>query len=156
MDATLIRKLLTDLLTASVAALTDPPDRQFVAHGDHAHDCEMVATRLLTIRTESIEGARGMRGGPVIPIVSLRVLVLRCYPTVDGDGTPAADALTAASLTLADDAVDLSGGLLDRWEAGTLFPTAGIHADRVEVGLVEPVAPEGGLAGLRIDVDVRT
>lgn len=156
MDATLIRKLLDDLLDAAVAALTDPPDRQFVAHGAHAHDCEMVASRLVALRTDTVEGARGMAGGPVIPVVTLRVLLLRCYPAVDSDGLPDAAELTTASQTLADDAVDLSGGLLARWEAGTLFPTAGIHADRVEIGLLEPVGPSGGYAGLSVDVEVRT
>lgn len=156
MDATLVRKLLTDLLAGAVAALDAPPDRQLVEHGDFAHDCEMVATNLQAVRAEQPDLIRGMAGGPVIPILTLRVTLLRCYPSVGGDGIPDAAAITAACLTLADDAVALSGGLLDRWSDGTLFPTAGIHADRVELGSLTPVSPEGGLAGWRVDVDVRS
>lgn len=156
MDATLVRKLSNDLLAGAVAELTDPPDRQFVAHGDFAHDCELLAVRTLSIRTEAPDLHRGGPGCSVIPVIVLQLTLLRCYPAVDSDGTPEAAELSAASLVLADDAVALSGGLLDRWSAGTLFPSAGVHCDKVEVGVLEPVGPAGGMAGWRISYEVRS
>lgn len=156
MDSTLVRDLLTDLRAAAVGVLTDPPARQYAGHGNFAHDCELVAAHVTSIRAEQPDGARGAPGCALVPVVTLQLTVMRCYPAVDGDGIPDADELTAATLVLADDAVALSGGLLDLWAAGTLFPTVDFHCDRVEVGVLEPVGPGGGVAGWRISFDVRT
>lgn len=155
MKSTLVRDLLTDLLASAVAVVTAPPSRQFVAHGAFAHDCELLATNLVIGSTEADDLGAGAPSCSVIPVLQLQVTLLRCYPTV-GDDLPTPEALTAASLTLADDAVALTGGLLDRWSAGTLFPTAGIDCDRVEVGELTPVGPAGGYAGWRTSFDVRT
>jgi hypothetical protein len=155
-DATLVRKLCNDLLAGAAASLSDPPERQFVAHGDFAHDCELLAVRTVSIRTEAPDLHLGGAGCSVIPIVTLQLVLLRCYPTMDGPEPPAPAALTAASLQLADDAVGLSGGILDRWSAGTLFPTALIHCDKVQIGILDPIGPLGGIAGWRISYEVRT
>lgn len=156
MKATLIRDLLTDLLDAAVAVLDSPPDRQFVAFGGFAHDCELVAVQAMSVRTESSELGAGFAACAVVPVIPLRLTVVRCYPSLDSDGIPAATALTDASLGLADDAVAITGGLLDKWSDGTLFPTVGVDCDRVEIGTMDPVGPSGGYAGWRITFDVRT
>lgn len=156
MKATLVRDLLTDLLDAAVSVLTDPPARQYVGHGDFAHDCELLAVRLQSIRTEAPDQMAGGQGCALIPVITLQLTLLRCYPAVDGDGIPDADELTAASLVLTDDSVGLSGGLLAMWEENTLFPTAGFHCDKVTVGVLDPVGPAGGTAGWRISFEVRT
>lgn len=155
MKATLVRDLLGDLLTAAAAVVTAPPERQYVAHGNFAHDCELLAVRLVNVVAESDDQGAGAPACAVIPVLRLEVTLLRCYPKVD-ENLPTAAELTAASATLADDAVALTGGLLARWSAGTLFPTAGIHCDRVEIGELTPVGPSGGIAGWRTTFDVRT
>jgi hypothetical protein len=154
--ADLIRDLLTDLRDAAVASLTDPPDRQYVGHGNFAHDCELVATRVVGLRTETADAGTGQRSCAVIPVITLELTVMRCYPTVDGEGIPDAAELTTASLTLADDAVAITGGLLDRWEASTLFSSVGDHCDRVVIGNLDPVGPGGAIAGWRVTIEVRT
>lgn len=156
MRADLIRDLLTDLRDAAVAVLTDPPERQYVGHGNFAHDCPLIATRVVSLRTETVDAGLGQPSCAVIPVIQLELTVMRCYPAVDGATIPDAAELTAASLTLADDAVAISGGLLERWEAGTLFPTVGDHCDRVSIGNLDPVGPGGAIAGWRISIDVRT
>lgn len=156
MKATLIRDLLTDLLAAAVDVVTDPPERRYVAHGEtFAHDCELLASSLVSVRAEQPEPALGAAGCTLIPVVTMRLTILRCYPKLEPE-IPAAAEIQAAAVVLADDAVALSGGILDKWSAGTLFPTAGIHCDRVSISDLLPISPSGGLAGWRIGFDVRT
>lgn len=155
MEPTLVRDLLTDLRAAVVAVLTDPPARQLIGHGAFAHDCEMVGVRLATITFETADLGAGSPGCAVVPVIPLQLVVLRCWPTVDSGGIPDAAEITAASLTLADDAVAVTGALLDLWRAGTLFPTVGVHCSRVEFGPLEPIDPEGGIAGLTQTVSIR-
>jgi len=154
--ATLIRDLLTDLVSNAASVLTNPPDRQYVGHGSFAHDCELLASQVVTVLTETADAGRGSQSCAVIPVIGLQLTLLRCYPAIDGDGIPDAAELTAASLQLADDAVALTGGLLDLWDTNALFPTVGDHCDKVELGNLEPVGPSGGTAGWRIRFEVRT
>jgi hypothetical protein len=150
----IVKDLGNDLLAAAVDVLTDPPERQFFGHGSFAHDCELVAVSVLSIEVDQPDLAAGSQACALVPIVNLQLTVLRCYPTV-ADDAPTAAALTAASSTLADDAVAISGDLLDRWSADTLFPTAGVHCDRVDFGDLRPVGPEGGIAGWRVSFAIR-
>lgn len=155
MDNTILRKIADDLLVSAVAVLADPPARQVIVHGVFALDCEMVAVRLLGLTMDGVDDDLGRPSCVIIPNAAFDVTVIRCYPTVDQGGEPAADEISTAARTLLDDAVALSGGIADRWSAGTLVPSAGNHCDRVTVGPLTPVNPQGGVAGWRSTITVR-
>lgn len=155
MEPTLISDLLTDLLAVSVASLTDPPERQYVAHGRFAFDCELVAVHLVRL---TLDRPASGGGCVVLPTAVLAVTVVRCYPKAGDDDTPIpeASAINDAALVLAVDAATLAGGVADAWAAGALFPTAGIGCARVDINPgVEPLGPDGGLAGNRVSMTVR-
>lgn len=167
MDPALGRQLATDLLNAAASALTPdggdpddprtaPPDRQYVAHGlNFAWDCELLASSLVRVTLERQAG----RGCAVIPVVSLAVTLLRCYPKAGdlGDEIPAASEIDQAAQVLAIDATALAGGLNDAWGSGDLFPSVpSIGCAQVTLFPgVEPLGPAGGLAGWRVTLDVR-
>lgn len=144
--------MLEDLLAVSVAALDDPPDRQFVAHGDFAHDCPLVAVRIIDFVHEPQTNDGGCA---VIPVVTFDVTVLRCYAaSTEQQPVPTAESITDDALVLARDANDLSAEILDQSAAGTLFD--GVTCGDVNLsGGLEAVGPEGGIAGWRLTLSVR-
>ena len=82
MNAATILVLLDDLLDSAVAELTSPPARRFVAHGAFAHDCELVASRLVEWSLAPVDQRAPF---PVINEITLSVTVIRCYPRAAGD-----------------------------------------------------------------------
>ena len=161
MNAATIVTLLDDLLDSAVAELTAPPARRFVAHGEWAHDCECVTSRVVewTFAPESRVADYQVADYPVINQITLAVAVLRCYPSPQG-GTiiPAAADLTTATNTLARDLAELTEGLSTRWAAGTLFPSVSPNTLLgAQVGWVgaRPIGPEGEFAGWEATLLVR-
>lgn len=166
MQPGVLASMLDDLLAATVASLTPdpddetdprtaPPDRQFVAHGpgSFAWDCPLVAVSLSGLVLEP-QDPRGM-GCAAIPVATLTVSLLRCYPDLDADGIPTADELTDAATVLAVDAAALAGGLAADHFSGDLFASANIACNKVTLGPLDPLGPLGGLAGWRFGVLVR-
>lgn len=156
MNATTIQTLLDDLLDSAVAELTAPPARRFVAHGQWAHDCECVASRVVGWTLAPIDQVADY---PVINEITLAVAVLRCYPSPEGGAViPEAADLTTASNTLAVDLAELTEGLSARWEAGTLFPSLSPNAlVGTSAGWIaaRSIGPEGGFAGWEVTVSLR-
>ena len=161
MNAATIVTLLDDLLDSAVAELTAPPARRFVAHGEWAHDCECVTSRVVewTFAPESRVADYQVADYPVINQITLAVAVLRCYPSPDGTTVvPDVADLTTAANVLAADLAELTEGLSTRWEAGTLFPNlspntlVGAQAGWIAA---RAIGPEGGFAGWEVSVTVR-
>lgn len=165
MDPVLVRSLLDDLLATAVAALTPdpldnddprtaPPDRQLVAHGDFAWDCELVAVRLDRLGLDRPPGQPNTCA--VVPVATVSATVLRCYPKA-GDGgeeIPSAEAIDTAARVLAVDAAALADGIATSWADGSLFDPVPCSRVTIVPG-VEPLGPDGGLAGWRVTLDVR-
>lgn len=165
MDPALLRSLTDDLLDAAVFVLTPsgdpyvddqrtaPPAMQYVAHGlNFAWDCELVAASIVAVRMERQAG----HGCAVIPVATLAVTLLRCYPKAGdgGDNVPSSDEINAAARVLAVDAGALAGGLVDAWADGSLFAAVPCSAVTIIPG-IEPLGPAGGLAGWRVTLEVR-
>ena len=157
MRTDVVDDLLTDLLDAAVASLTDPPDRQGKEHGAFAHDCEMLVVHVEGVTFDSLGQPSGAYVRvATIPSVQLVVTLLRCWPTPEhGKTEPSMAAITAAAAGLAQDGAALTHGISSRWADGTLFPTAAVDADDVTLapGLA-PVGPEGALAGWTFSLSV--
>ena len=145
--------LLDDLLTSAVAVIPNPPARQFIAHGSNALDCEHVSVEIVDASVSPIDPA--MCAG--IDTITFAVEVVRCYIAATGDNPiPAASGIGADSYTIAFDLGALMGGLGDRWEAGTLFPSLpALDCGQVQIIGAQPVGPEGGYAGWRLTVTVQ-
>lgn len=151
---TVIADLLSDLLSTAVGLLTTPPERQLVVHGDDfAHDCEMLAVHVSSIGFGTIAPPNGGRSCIVVPSVTLVVTLLRCWPTITTDGAPTAEAITTAAVALADDGSALALGFAN---CDGLFPSVDqVSCDDVSfVPGLDPIAPEGGLAGWTFTLDV--
>lgn len=165
MDPALLRSLADDLLDAAVFALTPsgdpyvddprtaPPAAQYVAHGlNFAWDCELLAASVVGVRLERQAG----RGCATIPVATLALTLLRCYPKAGdgGDAIPSSDEIDTAAKVLTVDAAALAGGLVDAWSDGSLFTAVPCSAVTIIPG-VEPLGPAGGYAGWRVTLEVR-
>lgn len=148
----MISTWLDELLAAGVAALADPPARQFVAHGDFAHDCAQLAVRLAgyTMIPQTDDG-----GCAVIPQATFGVqLLLDCWPTAkQGQPFPPATDISTAAKAAADAGEALLNGVHDANEAGTLF--SGRCCDDVNISALDPIGPESGLVGWALTISVR-
>ena len=154
MDGITLVTLLEDLLDAAVASIgVTAPARQFVAHGSNALDCEHVSVEIVDASVSPIDPA--MCAG--IDTITFAVEVVRCYIAATGDNPiPAASGIGADSYTIAFDLGALMGGLGDRWEAGTLFPSLpALDCGQVQIIGAQPVGPECGYAGWRLTVTVQ-
>lgn len=149
--------LLDDLLLEAVTAITaagasPPPERQYVAHGAVAWDCEQVSVHLLHLRPKLVD-PRSERCA-ILHVATMQVTLLRCHPTAGDRGTPpTAAVLTEAGHNLAVDGQALWKGLTRAWAQGA-WPV-GIPCSAVTWGVLEPLAPSGGYAGWRVEVAVR-
>lgn len=153
-----IRDLLVDLLGEAVNAMvttegaSDPPERQYVAHGAVAWDCEQLTTHLLRLRPKVLD-SRSERCA-IVHDATVVVTLIRCHPTgTEKKPIPSADDLDEAGRQLAIDGQALWKGLTRAWAEGT-WP-AGIPCSRVTWGSLEPLAPSGGYAGWRVEASVR-
>jgi hypothetical protein len=79
--------------------------------------------------------------------------LLRCIPTVDGDGLPSAADLDEAYRQLAVDGWAMWKHLTRQVVEGN-WPE-GVRCKDVTFSNLEPLAPSGGYAGWRIEIDVR-
>lgn len=141
-----VETALQRLLETVHEALDDAPDGR-VVHGAFAHDCAMVAVRLAGWRFEGNACA-------VIPVLTFEALWLRCYPAVENGALPTGAEISTAALLLAGDVEPVANAVGDLIEGDGLYP--GRCCDDVDwtPGFTS-VGPEGGLAGWRLNVDVR-
>lgn len=147
----MIDAYLTELLAAAVDAVVDPPERQYVAHGDtFAHDCELLVSRLVTYAFERTDP----NGCLLVPVAVLEVRLLRCYPKLDGGRIPAPAEIGAAATALAADGQALMDGIADAVAAGTLFDDTCCADVTLDPGLA-PISPEGGYAGWTLTLTLR-
>lgn len=152
MNGITVVTLLDDLLDSAVAELSNPPSRQFIAHGDWAKDCECVAVEVTDASVSNIDPAQCAG----VDSLSLAVTVVRCYiATTTNAPVPAASGIGADAYTHAFDLGELVGGLGDRWAAGTLFPSvAGIGCGQVQFLGAIAGGPEGGYAWWTVNLSV--
>lgn len=153
-----LANLVDQLLAAAVAALeppnteAGPPTRQFTSHTEPAEDCSQIAAywKPLTALPQGVPCV-------YVPIAPLVVELHRCVtPFTDRSGNPKVPApavLSAEARSLAVDGWALYKGILAACRAGTLFE--GVNCRNVTVGALEPIAPTGGMAGVRLTVTVQ-
>lgn len=147
--------MLQELLDVADAALADDaPERQFVAHGDFAHDCAQLATRLANYEMEAQTDSGA--GCAVIPVATFELqLLLDCWPTTQQEQViPTADAISVAAKRVADAGVAMLEGITDAALVdGDLF--AGRCCVDIVVGPLEPIGPEAGIVGWTLTITVR-
>lgn len=129
----------------------DLPARRYIAAGQQAGiaaDTEHLAVALATVQRGASENSRGGGGSPAhgagaAPLVRAEYLLrlMRCVAVVDDDGTPpTAQQIHADGLRLLEDPGHMLAALYAWAEAEP-------HNATVNFGPIEPVGPEGGLAG---------
>lgn len=143
----------TTLLNAAVAALEEfdrpVPDFRFVAGGEVAWDCTLLAVQY-------IRGYSGMLGREAVDPIKcfaprthvFQIVVLRCAPIMEeGGDPPPASELNTYGLEVLADAWALQVGILHRYEAGDFGDCQNFAiADATELG------PEGALGGVALTV----
>ena len=130
----------------------DLPPRRYIAAGQQAGiaaDDEHLAVALAAVHRGAAENSRGggssspAYGAGAAPLVRADYLLrlMRCVAVVDDDGTPpTAQQIHADGLRLLEDPGHMLAALYAWGEAEP-------HNATVNFGPIEPVGPEGGLAG---------
>lgn len=159
-DDAALRSLLDDVLAEAETALAanpeadDAPERSLVVHGQpHAVDCEQLTVHLVRVLPRLLDDPRQGRC-TIAHQANIEVRLWRCWPTgTDHDPIPSADKIETAARQLAADAWALWKGLTRAWVEGS-WP-AGVPCKQVKWGTLEPLPPQGGYAGWRLDVTVQ-
>lgn len=147
-----------ELLTAAASMLgATAPDRQYVTVGqptDVVWDgCDQLVVVVSSLNPSSgLFSQPGQVKGVVIPLLSLAVEVVRCFPMMDESGNPPSEAdLNSAAETLLIDQKNLFCGITDEIRAGSLFSDT--HCDHDRLLSVEMVGPSGGMASVRATLE---
>lgn len=154
-----VRDLLDELLEEAITALEanveadTPPDRTYVAHGLPVADCDQLTVHLVRLQPRLLEDVRQGRCS-VLHQAVMEVRLWRCWPIGnDKEPVPSADTLGSAARQLAADGWAMWKGLTRAWVEGS-WP-AGVPCKQVKWGTLEPLPPQGALAGWRLDVTVQ-
>lgn len=156
MTSTALYDLATAVLVSSAAALTAPPDRQFVADGDLVIEaCEQLAVQVNRVRL-GLPGAQ--KTDSVLPgqafgrTAELSVYVTRCVPVANdrGDAPTATEIDTSARLILTD-GWELFIGLLEAGRAGDFSA----FCDKFTIPQLIPIQREGGLGGMVLQIEAQ-
>lgn len=151
--------LLSLLVTGYSESAVELPDRQYVTPGIvPAYDDPQLTVSVLAVRVGVIGSTIGapIRECGNVRYVSLRAELIRCTPTVKESGAAptAAELLTSAQEILRD--LELVHSIV----YGSRTTLAGKGDAHLGTGLPvamsgsTPVGPDGGLSGVRVDVDV--
>lgn len=141
--------LAQDVLDVAVAALVDPPDRQYVHWSDIAADCDQL---VVGIRGISV-AERSANAGPArvrcaqVPVVEFWVELHRCGPVPDDNGNaPSPADLQAFAEVMSDDAEALVCEFLQAIARGELPGPCQAWS----MNPSEPLGPQGGFSGVRL------
>lgn len=151
--------LLWLIATGYGESAVELPERQYVTPGIvPAYDEPQLTVSVQAIRV-GIPGqqiAAPIVNCPPVRYITLRAELIRCTPTVTGQGAPpkAAELLASAGEVLRDlELVDRIVRESRTTLAGKGDPTHGVGIPVAMTG-TSPVGPDGGLAGVRVDIDV--
>lgn len=154
-----VRDLLDDLLLEAISALganpeaEDAPERRYVAHGLPVADCDQLTVHLVRLVPRLLEDPRQGRC-TILHQAVMETRLWRCWPTgTEKVPTPSAAVIGDAARQLAADGWALWKGLTRAWVEGA-WPE-GVPCKQVKWGTLEPLTPQGGLAGWRLDVTVQ-
>lgn len=127
------------IIEAYIELTAEPPERQYIAHGKPAVDCEQLVVYVSRLYAGLPAAEQpGIICEP-IRVIEVAIEAHRCYPVLDGGGNPPdADTLTAASLALASDSWVIR-------RAAEQFTMLGVA--NKGIGALQPIEPEGGFAG---------
>jgi hypothetical protein len=157
--ATLTAKALLDAVVGGYeTAGVDLPERQLVALGLPAWDCEQLTVSIERIYAHggdvNIEAPTVTHAHPgfLMRAAVMSVLLLRCVPTSDDSGTPpAAEDEQAGALAVYADQQLVENAIIDAYNAGGLASCAGLTI--VEwLSQTPQGALGGGLTRLRISL----
>lgn len=151
--ASSIDVLAAELITVGAAALTDPPARAFVSHGEPVWECALLAAFLRRMRAKLTgSGDQCM----LVWVADFQVVLLRdvCgnLPDPDTGAAPTADAMNTENLVWAAEGETLARAYSRSWALGT-WPE-GMACSTVSFGALEPFNPQGGLAGWRLTLSI--
>lgn len=151
--------LLTLIATGYGESGVELPDRKYVTPGVvPAYDGTQLTVSALAVRVGIIGSTIGapIRECGNVRYVTLRAELVRCTPTVKGNASPpsAAELLVSAKEVLRDlelvhSIIYSSRGTL----AGKGDASKGVGIPVAMTGST-PLGPDGGLSGVRVDVDV--
>lgn len=129
------------------------PDRVFVSHGEPASDCGQLTVHMTSVAPQSI-GAASIERCAVVPQARFCVRLQRCVTAVD-EATiiPGTAVLNAEAMALLIEGWALWKYLTRLWATGALLD--GIACKNLTWGTLEPLGPEGGLAGWQVCATVQ-
>lgn len=127
------------------------PPARFVGHGRITWDCELLAVHIVNVKPKVIDPRN--ESCAVVPEASLMVTLLQCIPTLRDKKLPTPAEMDASFRQLAVDGRALYAGLLRAWVEGS-WPEA-LPCHMVKWDQLEPLPPDGALAGWRIGVRVQ-
>lgn len=150
----LLADLASELLDEATAALPDPPERVYVAHGEPAYDCAQLTVHVVRVQPRLATNTAGTERCTVQLLVRFAVTLLRCVTAVERDTTnpiPTMETLEAENLALAQDGWRVFKHLTRAWAEGVIPST--LSCGQVRWGALEPRGPMGTLAGWRLEVE---
>lgn len=156
-EPTVLADLLGSLLDEGVDALGSTagavaaPERRYVAHGAVTWDCEQLTSHLVRLTPKFVDPK--LASCTILHVPRIALTLLRCIPTVEAGGLPSATDLDEAYRQLAVDGWAMWKHLTRGVVEGT-WPE-GVKCKDVSFQALEPLAPSGGYAGWRIEIDVR-
>lgn len=142
-----VARAALDIVAAAYVDLdVDLPERQYVADGTPAWDCEQVVVYVeRTFSGLADQETVAIQECLLIRSASLWVEVVRCVPVLDDRGdAPAADDIEASAQVILADPLIITNALVAAYRAGTFGGCKGLVLEGWE-----SLGPEGGLAGGR-------
>lgn len=132
---------MQSVLDAVAGALGDPPDRQYVANGQPAIDCEQ-----LTVHLGRLSRGTALVERPDLPcaptVVTAIIQQTWCIPVVGSRGQP------PPTPEQVDSGAELVAGSIALWNAA-ITATAQVDCRPAMIG-GEPIPPQGGYAGWQV------
>lgn len=147
-----------ELLQFAVDVLADngraAPDRQYVAEGGVAFDCEQLVVQVARV----FLGAPGEQVTDPVNcsatlVADLTVWLIKCAAPMGDNGEPPSDEeIEAVSQVLLTDGLVLTEGLIRGLQGHQVFTS--LESPAVAIGELAPQGPEGGMAGWTLTVSV--
>ena len=158
---TLGQVILDEAVSRLIAGGREVPERQYIANGpppDVAWDCRQLTVALTRVfpGTPGIERVGRVAGGfgPCATIWSVEYIVelVRCVSVLNDQGTPPqASVIDGEAADLLTDLWVLHQGLAEAAAAGEIAD----RCDDVLIGNAILLGPEGGMASIRVPIQVQ-
>lgn len=157
MDPEVLALLLDETLAGAVEALDQgapvqpAPGRQYISHGEPAHDCDQLTVHAARI-TPKLVSDPAAEVCAIQHVITVVLTLVRCLPSAEHE-QPTAEQLNGEARQLAIDGWAIWKHLTRQWTTGN-WPTVATSCKAVKWRNAEPRGPLGQMAAWRIEFDV--